>query len=163
MKTFEEFCKAIGQRESSCNYRAKNSLGYLGYYQFGMARLCDLGLTRRKPNEPTSMANDAYEWISPNSENMFLNNPMLQDETFMRHVHRLEISVELILAGSVYVNEKQLSLSGCIAVCHLLGPGGLEDLIYKGLDDKDANGTKASDYLSLFAGYEIPSTEGIMQ
>ena len=44
---FREFAYLIGERESNNNYQAKNSFGFLGAYQFGMARLCDLGQPER--------------------------------------------------------------------------------------------------------------------
>lgn len=35
MKTYEEFLKALCQREASGNYKAANPLGYKGCYQMG--------------------------------------------------------------------------------------------------------------------------------
>ena len=79
---FREFAYLLGQRESNNDYEAKNSFGYLGAYQFGMARLCDLGLTERIKE---GMSNDCFKWKEGMSEEMFLNSPEVQDQLFFRH------------------------------------------------------------------------------
>jgi hypothetical protein len=87
---FREFAYLIGERESNNNYQAKNSFGYLGAYQFGMARLCDLGLTERIKE---GMDNDCFKWKDGMSEEMFLNSPEVQDQLFFRHCTDLAGSI----------------------------------------------------------------------
>ena len=161
MKDYEAFKLAVRQRESSNNYRCVNTLGYLGAYQFGMARLCDLGLTRRKDPESKGFSNDLFAFSGSITKDIFLNSPHLQDITFDMHVHRLKnlllkkypsISTGIMVLNGTF----KLELSGGIMVCHLVGPGALDDLIHCAIDDKDAFGTKASDYAKLFAGFNIP-------
>ena len=160
MKTFEEFAHNIRLRESSDKYDAENSLGYLGAYQFGMARLSDFKLTRlRDISFAGSMKNDDYEFYGIVSKEDFLAAPKLQDFIFTLHIkeHKKRIESKLgDLTKYKYLNV-ELDLSGCLAVCHLLGFGGILHLI-NGINDKDAYGTEASEYLQTFAGYEINLT-----
>lgn len=149
MKSYSEFRDAVGLRESSDNYGCVNSLGYLGRYQFGMARLCDLGVTKRIDPESHSLAASAFEWVEGQSKEKFLVNRALQDQCFDRHVQKLKRDV-VHIAGAAYPN-----LSGAIGGCHLLGPGGFMEYLH-GHDGADAFGTRFSDYLALFAGFEIP-------
>ncbi len=48
--TYAEFLAALRMRESSGDYAAVNTLGYLGAYQFGEAALVDLGFVIRDAN-----------------------------------------------------------------------------------------------------------------
>lgn len=158
MKTYQEFCEAVRIRESSNNYLAENSLGYLGAYQFGMARLCDFKITRRKVATSKSFANEAFEFIPPITKNEFLHSPILQDKVFAEHVQDYKKKIPFHMGKDV--SEFDVfgiipTMSGCIGVCHLLGLGGLRKLLAYNIDEKDANGTKASDYLKLFNDYEI--------
>ena len=148
MKTYTEFKAAIRARESSGSYSTKNSLGYLGAYQFGLARLCDFGFTSRIDPSSHGFANSAFKWNAPLSEVIFLGSQAFQDMLFDTHVSRLKASC---IRLDCYQNP-----SGSIAVCHLLGLGDLEPFLKKGIDSVDGFGTKASDYFQLFTGYEIP-------
>ena len=48
--TYQQFFAALRQRESSNDYTAVNSVGFIGAYQFGEAALFDLGYVRRDKN-----------------------------------------------------------------------------------------------------------------
>jgi hypothetical protein len=157
LKSYEEFRLAVRQRESSNRYAEVNRFGYLGAYQFGLARLCDLGLTRRKiPG--SSLANENFAFTSITREE-FLGSPGLQDACFDLHVQRLKFiclkKAPDLSSGVLIPPDFTLDLSGGIMVCHLLGPGGLTDFI-QGVSQKDALGTSARDYAFLFHDYEIP-------
>lgn len=161
MKTYEEFCEAIRQRESSGKYDCINTCGYLGAYQFGMARLCDLGLTKRKDVNSRNMENKAFLWIEPLTEEEFLYNKELQDKTFDRHVQALKNQVKrlaLVYTFEVECTYKNnpITMSGCIAACHLTGPKSLVNLMIDKIDKEDAFGTDTSEYLIKFSGYDIP-------
>jgi len=80
-KNYYAFCLVIKQQESSNNYRIVNSLGYMGAYQFGMARLCDLGYTERILGT-RGFSNKVFRWKKGYSQEMFLNNPNWQDKIF---------------------------------------------------------------------------------
>jgi len=160
-KPYATFVMALRQRESGGNYQIKNPFGYMGAYQFGMARLCDFGLTARKPGE-TGGGNKSFAWVSPFTEAGFLGSEALQDRLFTLHVLNLVANIKRSVPqalGKTFMG-LELTLSGAVACCHLLGLGGLKAFISPTLaDDKpDALGTQASDYVKLFAGYHIPES-----
>jgi len=141
MKTFTDFARDLGARESSGDYTAKNSLGFLGFYQFGLARLTDLGLCRRKPGT-TGYSNSSFEWIPPNSEEAFLSSPDLQEELFKKHVADLR-------------RQLRKFESGLVAGAHLLGVGGVKELLLEGKVGRDANQTSIVSYIAKFSGYDL--------
>lgn len=148
MKPYAAFKAAIRAREGHGDYSVVNKYGFVGAYQFGMARLCDLGLTRRKFEGSKGFRNSLFEFIPPLTQEAFLAVPGLQDAVFDAHVMNLKPRC---------VNLGQLSnLSGAIAACHLLGVGGLVEFVRHNIDGVDAFGTKLSEYYDLFKGYEIP-------
>ena len=155
---YADFCDAIRRRESSNKYACVNSLGFVGAYQFGMARLCDLGLTERiRPG----YANDCFRWKAPMSRDSFLSNKSVQDACFDLHVQKLKDQIighkiPLPFQCSCCSKPFSLDLSGAIGVCHLLGFGGLFSLVKRGRDEMDGYGTRASTYGKLFSGYLIP-------
>jgi hypothetical protein len=151
---FREFAYLIGERESNNNYQAKNSFGFLGAYQFGMARLCDLGLTERVKD---GMDNDCFKWKEGMSEDMFLNSAEVQDQLFFRHCTDLagRINKEF---GSEFGKQKHgvmITLSGLIAGAHLLGIGGVRDFINNGENKKDGYNTSIKDYIQSFVGFDL--------
>jgi hypothetical protein len=154
VRDFAAFVEAIAGSESSGDYAAKNRFGFLGRYQFGLARLSDLGLTERVPGTKRG-----FRWKAPLSEAAFLADHGLQDDTFCRHVADLHDVCMARFAAHLGRTAcgVTVTMSGMIAVCHLLGPGGLADFL-GGRDGADANGTKASTYMGRFAGYAIPGS-----
>ena len=116
---WEDFINAIGKRESSNNYAAKNQFGYLGRFQFGKLRLCDLGLT------------DGKRWLFDLTDTKFLENPKLQDAVFDTHVakHRKRILKKYSEYLGATVHDVELTLSGVIACFHLLGEGGFKKFL----------------------------------
>ena len=157
----EVFATRMRDRESSGDYEAVNQWGYLGAYQFGLARLCDLGFTRRRAGA-RGWGNKAFEWRDGYSRSQFLLDHDLQDETFRRHVRRLIRTITryglLDCVGdplSDYLDDYDgdciVTLSGMVAVAHLLGPGGLRDTM-QGRARADGLGTTAAEYMEHFAG-----------
>jgi len=144
LRSYSEFKRALRLRESSDDYACENRLGYLGAYQFGMARLCDLGLTRRIA---PGMGNKSFAFVPPYSKAGFLTDAKLQDQCFDLHVFRLKKYIMRYCPTD--------NLSGAIAAAHLLGPGGAEAFIARGEDGCDAFGTKCSEYFEKFRGYQI--------
>lgn len=157
MGTYNQFFEAVRLRESSNNYTVENRLGYLGAYQFSMARLSDFKLTKLRPEVAKSLKNSDYEFVQPFSRDLFLASRTLQDFVFHLHVQDHKNKIKSLFGQkffqSVYFGV-QPDMSGSIGVAHLLGLGGLLDLL-KGVDGQDANGTKASEYLLKFRGFEI--------
>jgi len=156
LKPYAQYVQDLGARESGGDYKAKNQFGFLGKYQFGLARLSDLGLCTRVAGT-TGAANRNFTWVPPYSEAAFLGTPALQDQCFDVHVGRYANWMALKYTqamGRVFCGVT-VTVSGAIAVCHLVGLGGFMDLI-KGHDAQDANGTHASEYAGKFGGYAIP-------
>lgn len=155
-KTFQDFKDALAAHESgSESYSCKNKLGYLGKYQFGLARLCDFDLTERNPDSH-GFGNGAFHWVSPFTEEMFLGTPELQERIFERHVRDLARYVWHAYRefDGHEIEGVTFTLSGAVAVCHLLGRGGLIAFT-EGKDLKDAFGTHASKYMRELGGYDM--------
>lgn len=133
-----DFLDAIGQRESSNNYKAVNSLGYLGRFQFGRRTLNKLG----------------YEHVS-NRE--FLSSPEVQEEAMIR---LLEHNKYVLRRCQKYIgttiNGVEVTESGLLAGAHLAGPGNVRKWLRTNgrKDPADAYGTKLSHYVELFGGYD---------
>ena len=147
---YEEFRRHLALMESSGNYAAVNSLGYMGAYQFGMARLADLGLVQK-------LGSSGLQWKPGYSKERFLADPKLQDDTFKKHVEDLKrrISTYLFLYLSQKIGGVEITISGCVAGAHLAGFQGLTRYLREGIDFADANGTKISRYVKEFGSYKI--------
>lgn len=151
---YSDFKNALGYRESKNNYQVINTFGYLGKYQFGKQRLYDLGysLDGWKPN------NQKTKKIL--SKEDFLNDEQLQETIFDKHFNNLKKSIEnkyYQFKGKIFNHNSEnfaLTLSGMIAVAHLLGLGGLKNFL-DGDNDADGYGTKASEYAYRFSDYEV--------
>lgn len=138
---FASFAKRIGILESSNNYTAVNSLGYLGKYQFGALALQDMGLVK----EGTSLKglDNPANWTIEGGKQAFLNDPELQEKTFIRYTTMNFRTLQRI--GVLTAQSPPDQVAGFLAASHLVGPGGAKDLM-KGNVSADAYGTKSSKY-----------------
>jgi len=152
-KGFKEFADALGYRESRNNYQSLNVYGYMGRWQFGMARLCDLGYTERKAGM-TGYSNMAFQWKTGYSQEYFLNNPDFQDKV---HCNDLIKSINARFSNYLgkVVNNVEITLSGLVAGAHLGGLGNVNHFLANAYDSSDANGTRISDYIREFGGYNL--------
>jgi hypothetical protein len=174
IKDYRGFRDAVGERESSDNYGIVNSSGYMGRYQFGMARLSDFHLTKLLPGKAKSDLNEDYEWINGNSRENFLKDPDLQDDIFLKHVKNLARWANNKWSGNFgqviqlktpyqsahlqkQISEVALTLSGIVGASHLVGPGNAEKFVTGNgeKDPVDGNKTHASEYAYLFGGYDL--------
>ena len=154
-KDYQRFKQLIAYRESRGNYKAENSGGYLGRYQFGAPRLYDLGLLKRpwdkkQGSQKAFLANED-NWTIKGGKERFLNDPELQEQIADVHFKRLFATIN---------KNNNLSTEetfGRTAASHLLGTGGMKDLIYNKKDRTDANGTKASDYYNMAKNFKTVS------
>lgn len=155
-KGFEEFANALGQRESGNNYKIVNVYGFMGRWQFGMARLCDLGYTEHRAGM-TGYSNSAFQWKQGYSQEYFLNNPDFQDKIFREHCdnHIKNINARFSNYLGKVVNGIEITLSGCVAGVHLGGLGNVNNFLTKHYDSSDANGTRVSDYIREFQSYNL--------
>ena len=171
-EAFARFAAAMRQRESGDRYHITNPHGYLGAYQFGRARLADYGFTKRLASSAGGYENDEFSWVPPWYEARLLANDSLQDRLFARHVadHLTWIKRRRLVrkvgeqVSALFVSpfngrslidpadDVTITLSGMVAVLHLVGYGGLDDLVRGKRDRVDGNGTSASDYLREFGG-----------
>lgn len=171
MKGYLEFREALGKRESSDNYQCVNSLGYLGRYQFGKPRLWDFGysIDGWQPKWSKEQIKN-YPVVIINKED-FLKNANLQNDIFLAHVkdairqikrHKLNEYIGKTILGI------EITLSGLVAGFHLKGIGsekkdkngkwtapGIKHFVKYEYDNADAYGTKISEYISKFAGYDL--------
>jgi hypothetical protein len=151
---FEDFARALGQRESSNKYYCQNKFGYLGRWQFGKERLWDLGYSINgwKPRFRK------LKTVIPRNE--FLLDANLQDTVFKMHIKELRKRVYAKFKkhlGTV-VNDIVITESGCVAGMHLKGEGGLKKFL-RGKDNADANGTKISEYIYKFGNYDLSNSK----
>ncbi len=133
------FKDKLRDSESSGNYKAVNSLGYMGAYQFGKSRLKDY--------------KDRYNTSFTNEE--FLADKKLQDEVFDWHVSDIRKGIKRNKLDQ-YIGQKingvAITEPGMVGVAHLGGFTGMKQFIRNlGEGDKqDDYGTKLSDYLDKF-------------
>lgn len=146
MKSYADFCAAMRMSEDSGEYGGENSLGYLGAYQFGLARLCDLGVTRRIAGTK-GLNNYCFEFIPPMTKETFLSNPIMQDRLFDQHVAKLK--------RQFLVGLKPENLSGAIAAAHLIGYQAAIEYLRFGKITKDANGVGVDAYFEKFRGFDV--------
>ena len=146
---YKDFAKQMRIRESGDRYNIKNSLGYLGAYQFGMTRLCDLGLTQK--------SGSGYKWKSGYSEKKFLNSPEIQDDCFKRHICDLIVKVEIWFGEYLNkeVNGVYITKAGLVAGAHIGGIGGVEKFLIYGENKKDVYNTSVRDYIISFRDFVL--------
>lgn len=143
-KGFQGFKEAIAFKESQGNYRAVNTLGYIGKYQFGANTLKLLGV---------------YD------TNVFLNDPILQENAFELNVSRNKWILRRDIKRFVgkQINGTFISESGIIAAAHLAGAGNVKKYLrsYGKNDFSDAYGSSIAYYMRKFKGYNIASVKTI--
>lgn len=133
----DDFLNAIGYYESRNNYKAVNTLGYMGRYQFGRKTLKGLG----------------YKC----SKSEFLNSPTLQEKAML---DLLEHNQRILQRYIDYwdgrtIKGNTITKSGILAAAHLAGAGNVKRYFMRGEDFSDAYGTKLTKYLHTFSGYDI--------
>ena len=162
--TYQQFFAAVRARESSNDYTAVNSVGFIGAYQFGEAALIDLGYVRRDKNPYDN--NFSGGWTGKNgidSKAEFLNSPAAQDAAAAEWwplLWQRARNFDLEIYDQQTLNGVFLTKSGMIAASHLVGTGALKDFIESGgtIIRKDGNGTPITEYLNLFANYDVPAS-----
>ncbi|GMN09139.1 hypothetical protein MTsPCn9_04050 [Croceitalea sp. MTPC9] len=136
-KGFQGFKEAVAFKESQGDYKAINTLGYLGKYQFGINTLKLMGVY--------------------NSED-FLNNPILQENIFELNVSRNKWILRRDIKRFVgkRINGTVISESGIVAAAHLAGAGNVKKYLrsYGKNDFSDAYGTTVAHYIKKFGGYD---------
>ena len=140
IKDFVGFKEFLGFFESGSDYKKINRLGYLGKYQFGRSTLKVLRVKKI---------------------NKFINIPELQEKAFLMNVMRNKwiLRREIRRFNGKKLNNILITESGIIAAAHLSGPGNVKKYLRNYGDQKfdlgDINGTKISDYMKTFKGYNL--------
>ena len=140
IKDFVGFKEFLGFFESGSDYKKINRLGYLGKYQFGRSTLKVLRVKKI---------------------NKFIDIPELQEKAFLMNVMRNKwiLRREIRRFNGKKLNNILITESGIIAAAHLSGPGNVKKYLRNYGDDKfdlgDINGTKISDYIKTFKGYDL--------
>lgn len=152
-KDYSDFLDALGMRESSDRYDVENRYGYLGRYQMGKMALQEAGFLDSDGNW-TSLAN-SYGIFSKAD---FLQSPDGQDAAIqLCHAKLCEYIRNYDLDG--YVGTRyygvEVTESGLLAVCHLVGAQSLKRALLKNEMVYDGNQVPASEYMELFSGYDI--------
>ena len=135
--TFHGFKEALAFKESSGNYFATNTLGYLGKYQFGVGTLELMGVF---------------------NSSVFLYDPVLQEKAFETNIARNKWIMRRDIKKFVGKSIKgvEITESGMLAAAHLAGPGNVMKYLrsYGKINFKDAYGTTIISYLKKFSGYD---------
>jgi hypothetical protein len=145
-KDFVGFKEFLGFFESGSDYKKINRLGYLGKYQFGRSTLKVLRV--KKINE-------------------FIDIPELQEKVFLMNVMRNKwiLRREIKRFNGHKLNNILITESGIIAAAHLSGPGNVKKYLRNYGDEKydfqDINGTKISDFMKTFKGYDLSKIDAV--
>lgn len=154
-KQIDIMLAALRKKESSDNYKAVNTLGYTGAYQFGCAMLEDLGYVKSgtwakyKRNKVLVTQTDIWSNKDAiNSQQAFLNNKAVQDKA-ARAEMRIWYS-RMVKGGLCSSQTPPAELAGLLCVAHLkgTGKGGVRDFI-NGQATPDAFGTSPTTYYQI--------------
>ena len=162
MKPFDSFFAELRHMESGGNYRAVNTLNFIGAYQFGEAALIDLGYVRRDRNIYDNDFGGGFTGKDGiRSVRDFLDNKRVQDKAARNWVKLMWHYIEaegLQRYAWTRTGDVILSPSGMLGATHLLGTGGLRQFIETGGSRKvvDPYGTPILRYVRTLADYEIP-------
>lgn len=159
-RTYDDFLNDLGNRESSGNYKAENTIGFIGKYQWGEAMLQDLGYY--KADETGWRKNDWIgEWTGKDgiySKEDFLNNPTVQEKAIKEEMNLLNNRLNKRNFDDYIgknVNDIKITRSGLLAGMHLVGHGGVRQFM-NGKNVSDNYNTKASEYIKKFGAYQTP-------
>ena len=142
--SFHGFKEALAFRESQGNYFIINTLGYIGKYQFGIGTLQLMGVY---------------------NATQFLNDPSLQEKVFQTNIARNKwiLRREIGSFSGKRIRGINITESGILAAAHLAGAGNVKKYLrsYGKRDVQDAYGTKISDYISMFSGYDVSMVSAV--
>lgn len=143
-RSYIGFKEALGFKESSGNYFRTNTLGYLGKCQFGIGTLQLMGV---------------------NNASRFLNDPILQEKVFYTNLSRNKwiLRKDIVRYSGKRIGGVTITESGMLAAAHLAGPGNVKKYLrsWGRNNTQDAYGTKVSNYLSKFSGYDVSYVESV--
>ncbi|WP_343078834.1 hypothetical protein [Ostreiculturibacter nitratireducens] len=159
---YAEFLAALRHMESRGNYRAVNTLNFIGAYQFGEAALIDLGYVRRDGDPYDNNYGGGFTGKHGiRSVKDFLNHPEVQDraaQTWLRTMWRYIQADGLSRHAWTKVGDVTLTPSGMLAATHLLGTGALKEFIRSDgrANIRDPYGMPLATYITKVQGYDVP-------
>jgi len=152
-KDYDDFFDALAMRESSGNHDAVNPYGYQGLYQMGSDALIDAGFMNYS-RQWTALANSYGVY----SQDTYLNNPAAQKvavTNFHKKVCGYIRAYGLDQYIGTYYQGVKVTRSGLVVSCHLVGIGNMIDALKYDVEVTDGNGVPASEYMSVFANYNM--------
>jgi serralysin len=162
--TYQEFLVALGHSESTNRDWYVNPDGYAGYFQFGETALRMIGYYDHDGTAAIDWnggwtANARAEGI--NSLQDFLNSHAFQEKAiteYYRYLWRTNFEGSTLKGyiGQTVAGIK-ITASGLIAGSHLVGANNVEAFLKSAGANvaTDPYGTKVSEYLSKFGGYDV--------
>jgi hypothetical protein len=171
---FSGYLNKLAEVESrgSGDYQAKSKDGYLGRYQMGAGALVDAGFYNYGEGENSRVNKYNGTWTDKakaygiKSIDDFRNNPEAQ-EAAIREYNKKNWAYIRNGGYDKYIGKVihgiPVTASGLLAVCHLLGPGGVGQLFGEegpyDVDENgvpvDGNGTPATKYLGDMKGLDL--------
>ena len=139
----DAFLSKLAFKESTNNWKAVNSLGYIGKYQFGRMALDDIGLDtihkRDFVKDPTIFSDS------------------LQETAIRKLIDRnkMYLKREITLFDGVNVNGIDITESGMLAAAHLVGHASVRNWLMTNDSTVDGNGVTIEHYLEHFKGYNL--------
>jgi hypothetical protein len=134
---YVSYKNALGYKESSDNYDAVNSLGYVGRYQIGIAMCKDLGTTRKE----------------------LLESKTLQDKALLASlkINKWRCRKYISKYNNALIKGIVVTESGILAGAHLVGHGNVKKwLRSRGkVNPRDANGMGVEEYVRDFSGFNF--------
>jgi len=141
LKSFEQYKKDLAFRESTNTWDTLNQYGYIGLYQFGALALKDVGLNI----DSIDFKNNPYIF-PPSKQDKALERLIRNNKRYLRNYYNYV---------GTKVNGILVTESGMLTAAHLVGHGPVKKFLKSGVVTSDGNGTKLTEYMKLFSGYEI--------
>lgn len=140
----------IGWRESTWDYRARNSYGYIGKYQFGAMALVDRGYIkleaqRAHGNKAMAMSSSWTGKDNIRSIEDWFNATEVQEKVMFEQM-KANYATLMRISG-LSKSDDVCTVAGMLSVSHLLGAGGAKSWRKTG-GGQDANGTTGADYFN---------------
>jgi len=155
---FQSYASKIGERESSNNYKAVNTIGYVGKYQLGAMALEDIGLVKPGTGKKGNKALDNDDnWVGGLSKEKFLNSPEIQEQAMLAYTKKNMgyLRAKGVITGS----ESKEQIAGLLAAAHLTGWSGAKAL-KMGEVKEDQYGSKSSEYYNIGVGSQSGGSVG---
>jgi len=150
----------IAKSESNFDYKAVNSIYYMGKYQFGYLALITFGYAKSTTTANIQLYQDTTQqyWTGKDgitSAERWLNSPDVQEkamnELLQQNYNILAKRPDLNGNPIVDSDSEPADVAGKLAICHLLGAGACVKWTNGQNSGADANGTTGTTYYNLGA------------